>query len=435
MHYGLQPDRIDVDKVVKKISLLYSTSIETPTSFALAKEIVDSIDVDFTNPTLKFLDPSCGRGTYLLALINKLQNYHSLDHIANNMIYGCDVSSVQSAIAEKAVLLATGFKGNIICQDTLEYNFKQKFDVVLGGPPFQSIGADGKRLDQANNQWTKFVNKAITELVKVNGFVAMVTPNSWLSPSADVGKGNTGINFYRDYFQVYKTHKINIDECGKHFATGSNFTYFVLQKQKPKKSFETKFVTVYGTTKQDLKQVQYLPNVVSTESLSINKKVLESNKQPFGFSNNNLPETKVEYSRGEKTKEFKVAAYHTPARGGTFWYVKEPIKNSKTPKVIVSISGKYIPFYDHGGMSYTGMCLVYNLKENETLDNVKSIIESKLYKFVINNTTLTGWLSPVFRNLPRLDPTRKWTDAEIYDAFNLTKQEIKLIEGVDKPKS
>jgi hypothetical protein len=59
-----------------------------------------------------------------------------------------------------------------------------KFDVIVGNPPFQEVTEKGRK-DQASNLWTKFWVKSL-ELAKDDGVVSLITPTSWLSPSANL---------------------------------------------------------------------------------------------------------------------------------------------------------------------------------------------------------------------------------------------------------
>jgi predicted RNA methylase len=222
---------MDIEKVVNKISLLHSTSVETPTSFKLAYEIVDSIKIDWKRKDLKILDPSCGRGTFLLAVLKKLiENGHTLQ-AASKIIYGCDTSKLQTKIAAKALKLATGCDNNIYCEDSLEKGWNMKFDVVVGNPPFQESKKNGKRKDQASNLWSKFWSKSFS-ITKNDGIIAFITPTTWTSPSGDLkGKAKIGkMTRLWDVFNRYTSYA-NIVDVAKHFpGVGSSFGYVIVDK-------------------------------------------------------------------------------------------------------------------------------------------------------------------------------------------------------------
>jgi len=224
---------MDINKIVHKISLLHSTSTETPTSFTLAEEIVNKIAVDWNDPNLKILDPGCGRGTFLLALIKKLESHgHTRLHIISNMIYGADVSKVQYMIAHKALRLAEPLAtSNIVHDDSLTKEWNMKFDVIVGNPPFQESKEDGDRKDQASNLWSKFWAKSF-KLTKPDGIIALITPTSWLSPSADL-KGTDKIDREDRLWNVFNkyTSRANVVDVSKHFqGVGSSFGYVIVDR-------------------------------------------------------------------------------------------------------------------------------------------------------------------------------------------------------------
>ena len=116
---------------------------------------------------------------------------------------------------------------------TFEEIEEMKFDVVLGNPPYQDTKEDGSRKSKTVNLWSKFISVGMN-ISKSNGFVAMITPTSWTSPSSDVRgdytvDGNTRL---WDVFNSYSTYA-NVNDVAKHFkGVGSTFGYFIVDKSK-----------------------------------------------------------------------------------------------------------------------------------------------------------------------------------------------------------
>jgi predicted RNA methylase len=237
---------MQLTKIIKKIQLLHSTSTETPTDFELAREMVRLLPVEWKNPNLKILDPACGRGTFLLAAMERLESEgHSRKHIITNMLWGVDINPVQCMIACKALSLAKNVKSNIICDNVLTRNFDMKFDVVVGNPPYQKENSTAKRW----TLWEEFVKFSKT----IADTVVMVTPQSITSPGTfDLIKDNATI--------------INID-VSKHFNVGSTFCYWVIDTTKP--STGTKIITDNGEYHLDLSDINFLPSVVTKETLTL----------------------------------------------------------------------------------------------------------------------------------------------------------------------
>jgi len=413
---------MNITKIAHKISLLHSTNVETPTEFILAKEIVDKISIDWTNPNLKILDAACGRGTFLLAVIEKLEEYgHARKHIITNMIHGVDRSHIQSMITTKALRLVADVDSNIVCDDSLTRKFNMKFDVVIGNPPYNWSDGTKQRKNNRENLWTRFVSKSFEEWVDKDGYVAMVVPKTWMSPSRDYGK----TIIVQDYFKPNQVEALNIDECAKHFNVGSSFSYFVVKADESKSNKLTKVVSNSGTFDMDLSSSTWdmgIPTILDKDIISMLSKFY-SNTKTFDWLR------QYEGQINDLVEEGPYAVFHTPAsKGKTF--CNTPSYLHTTKKVMVSLSGRYEPFYDEGNTSPSGFIVCLKIKENETLENAKSVLDSKLYKLIVDKLfRYNGFINGnVLKKLPALDLERTWSDTDIYKHFNLTQEEIDAVE-------
>lgn len=103
----------------------------------LAQEMSSKIpEYIFESSTTTFLDPACGRGTFLEVIAKKLKGYgHSWENITSR-IFGIDIDPFSGI---KQAQYYFGPK-NIIVQDFLEMSFPdnwpKRFDVIVSNPPY-----------------------------------------------------------------------------------------------------------------------------------------------------------------------------------------------------------------------------------------------------------------------------------------------------------
>jgi predicted RNA methylase len=416
---------MDIAKIVKKISLLHSTDTETSTSYALAVEMVNKLKVDWSRTDLKIVDLTCGRGTFLLAISAKLLEYgHTPIQIAS-MIYGYDVNPVQSAIARKSLFLALGVEPSVYCENSLEKIWNMKFDVIVGNPPFGESDSDGNRKSLSTNLWSKFVDKSVNELLVDGGYLAMITPASWAGPTKNLSGGRY---LLKDVLAKNNTTYINLsNSLGKHFSgVGSTFSYYIVQHAQYGGSTIIELNDGAQIT-VDLRQYDSLPTINNALAYSINLKYSAkiTGKVIAGqLQSKNI----IKYSETQDSV-FTYPVYHTPAKGERYWYTNVPHPNLNDHKVMISLSGKYQPKSDYGTMGFTDMCLAYIVKDGETVDSAYSVINSKLFHFIMACNKWSGFNNKeVIRNfaLPPLDHV--YSDEEVYNYFGLTHDEKKFVD-------
>ena len=135
------------------------------------------------NPTPKILDISCGCGNFLLEVYDILydlieenlyelkgiygDDYISYDtihnHIISKCIYGYDIDTEAVNILKKGLKdkdkVSTVDKFNIYCEDSLKIKLNNKFDYIIGNPPY--IGH--KNLD---SDYKKYILKEYKQVYK-----------------------------------------------------------------------------------------------------------------------------------------------------------------------------------------------------------------------------------------------------------------------------
>ena len=288
-----------------------------------------------------------------------------------------------------------------------------KFDVIVGNPPYQDGEKGYKGLATL---WPKFVKKSL-ELVNRNDYVLMVTPPSWMSPGSEL-------------FEVLKPNLLHVDlDCGKHFSVGSEFSWWLYSARPVSKCT---MVSKNIITVASIKDLPFLPNILNEKSISIIRKVLlmPPIKLPVDINSEcHSQKTDVVFERNEG--KFQYPVYHTNT---IMLYSVVPHTNFKKKKVMISLTGNFNPIYDDGNVGTGQNVFWVEVKsKKEGADLINYLTKSKLMRFIM---TVCKWSGAntrgVLRLLPLVDLSKQWTDAYLYSYFNLTAEEIALIEGTIK---
>lgn len=209
----------------------------------LVQEILDQLPESvWVSSTTKFLDPALGGGQFVLAIEQRLRARGHSDSNIRDRVFGFEESDLHLRYAVNKHKLV-GRYAKMSYDDFLNLDDSMKFDVVVGNPPYQRSDNDAKRW----TLWEQFVKKSF-ELANT---VAMITPQSITSPGP---------------FALIKEKATVVDvDVSKHFNVGSTFAYFVAHNQP--NLGNAKLITNNGEFEYDIKNVDFLPFVITEETL------------------------------------------------------------------------------------------------------------------------------------------------------------------------
>ena len=96
---------------------------EVFTPMDLVESMIADISVDLLkDPSSTFIDNSAGCGNFLIALKNRLCQYHTEDHILNHMLYA--VEMMEDNHKELCARLGVPVHHpHYVCADALEYDY------------------------------------------------------------------------------------------------------------------------------------------------------------------------------------------------------------------------------------------------------------------------------------------------------------------------
>ena len=99
------------------------TTAEVFTPLEVCVKMINEIPEDILkNPESTFLDPSAGNGNFIISLRNKLIEYHSEQHILNNMLYAVELMEDNHEEMCKRLGVPTTHP-HYVCHDALTYDY------------------------------------------------------------------------------------------------------------------------------------------------------------------------------------------------------------------------------------------------------------------------------------------------------------------------
>lgn len=131
--------------------------------------------IPFLKKIKNVLEPSCGSGEYIDKLINKNKKLKITGIENNNTIF--------DAIKDK---YTTDNNIQLICDDFLKWNTTQKYDLIIGNPPYfvmnkQNVSSDFYDFfDGRPNIFILFILKSL-ELLETNGVLSFILPLNFIN--------------------------------------------------------------------------------------------------------------------------------------------------------------------------------------------------------------------------------------------------------------
>ena len=380
---------------------------------SLISHIIDQLPQDLViNGTV--FDPGIGGGQFVKEIERRKRLAGKTDKEIANTVFGLEGNIIRRNYAvNKNKLKGTYSAGNFLTLD-----IKEKFDIILGNPPYEDPENDKRMV------WNQIIDKVVT-LSNPNGYIAMMHPTTWLTAKT---------NIHNSYlmFETKEVKKAVIfDNDDKPFG-GTSVSYTVVQN-KNKKNKTPLYYAKYSTAEEqlvceiDIVKEKLWPGRLTPMHLSIHNKLKAFNKIKFiktcEFHNQQLKRKNLVSDVQSKKYPYK---HHVSAAITRFTSVK--FSKHSTWKVMIPVTSTIDKAVVDKNCGHGEDMFSIYVKDEQTARNIKSIFNTNLYKF-IGRLYKNGRNQPLQNLIPEVDFSKVWTNEMLFDHFGFSKEEQDYING------
>jgi hypothetical protein len=368
---------------------------EVFTPMKLVNEMLDVLSKDvWKNKDLKWLDPAAGMGNFPVAVYMRLMDglktvipneENRRKHILEKMLYMVELDKANVFMMKKIFCGATyklnifegsfinykKIKDNEVVIDYKEVIIDNKYDIILGNPPFQY--KEDKL--QAQSIWRFFVERSY-RLLEKDGYILMIHPSGW----RDIGGRERGIfDFMKAHNLIYLNMK-DFKTGKKIFDVGTNFDYYLVQNTLMNSNKTT--INDYDNTKGkkeeyeiDLNRWEFIPSGKFKDFQQI---IAKKNEEKANVFRSTLYHTQGDEM--SKTKTAFPCCYSITIKDGMkYRYSNIDKGHFGIPKVIWSNGSGTYPIVDKiGKYGLTEYC--YGIIDTkDKLNDIKEAMEKPLF--------------------------------------------------------
>ena len=377
---------------------------EVMTPIWLVEDMLNTLPDDvWSNKDLKWLDPCCGVGTFQSIIVQRLMKglktqipnpKKRYKHIIEEMIYVCELQAknlfaFHYVFDKPDIYELNTFYGSFLTDEFNEHMKNEwnidKFDIIVGNPPYQYSNNEGK----TQPLWHKFVEKSIS-ILNSNGCLNFVHPSGWRNIDGIFSNVKNEIKNRDLIFLSINDEKRGLDV----FGAETRFDYYCLINRPYNK--KTNILFQDGTNEKiDISKLDFIPNGYFDKIFSLIAKKDEDRIELL-HSESNYAHRKTHMSK-TKNNQHKYPCIYTINSNSEakLWYSSINNKGDfGKSKLIwsngrISSIGSFIDENGEYGLMEYASAIVDNKKN---LSKIKKAFDSKEFKFLMEQCSV-GQLS------------------------------------------